>query len=716
LKRYFVFLLCGLFLYPAVIFANIETDTLSLPKSIIYKKYISSNTFAGPSGFAAGKPKKALFKGIRFSGYARLYAFHRSMQQYYNIAPTQGLTLPVNLTIGDGYQQPLMLFRMEANPTAKTYFQMELQFDHRFLTQASSPYTSDSLGRVASLYVIFKLEGTVDTRIGKIKLTAGGGANWYRMSPATLWTYQYRDDLFERYPWEPEGHDFSRYNSSYAVGDIPRDQRFGRQATQGFILEGTNMPAGFDVALLYGKTQSGGGYQSYFSSAPQNLFGSRIGKKLGDHKIGFNYYNQFGYTDSKVKYLPIVKGTDSFYVEDNRTSQIVATLDGQFDFDKFSFYTEVGGGSYLSNLYNAGLKNNAKPGVDHVSRYKRNWGETMFFELTTKKQFTRIPLKLSYYRINRNVVNNSSMVMNTSVEQAKPSTATPDAYYVNYYDGVVTDVGQLANNRQGMNLSAEKDFNKLKTKLSTHIAQELVNLFGDLRNGARATAIPGAHYDSTVSRLPYTNSITFEHRLNGVTRSRFAFYERFTGPYNRIHSIFRRTYENIAITDTVVNYKKSFNTLEFSMKYKMRLFGKELLMTNFTNYSSVQDHWSAIPLFTNKAFLRYFYEEFMAFYAIHQKVTLVGFWGVERVLGNNRTELADANGKLITDSKGRAVASANGKPIDQTGYGFGLGIDYNFDTQASLHIRQRWFTQQDKNFTLDKFKGNEMTIEFKVFF
>ncbi|HSZ72544.1 MAG TPA: hypothetical protein VK750_07685, partial [Cytophagaceae bacterium] len=211
-------------------------------------------------------------------------------------------------------------------------------------------------------------------------------------------------------------------------------------------------------------------------------------------------------------------------------------------------------------------------------------------------------------------------------------------------------------------------------------------------------------------------SITFEHRLNGVTRSRFAFYERFTGPYNRIHSIFRRTYENIAITDTVVNYKKSFNTLEFSMKYKMRLFGKELLMTNFTNYSSVQDHWSAIPLFTNKAFLRYFYEEFMAFYAIHQKVTLVGFWGVERVLGNNRTELADANGKLITDSKGRAVASANGKPIDQTGYGFGLGIDYNFDTQASLHIRQRWFTQQDKNFTLDKFKGNEMTIEFKVFF
>jgi hypothetical protein len=566
---------------------------------------------------------------------------------------------------------------------------------------------------MTSLYVIFKLEGSVDTKIGKIKLTAGGGANWFRISPSTLWGYQYRDDLFERYPWEPEGHDFARYNSSYSVGDIPRDQRFGMQATQGFILEGTNMPAGFDVALLYGKTQTGGGYQSYIVKSPQNMFASRVGKKLGDHKIGFNYYNQFGYTSNNVVYLPIVKGADTFYVEDNRTSQIVSTIDGRFEFKDFSIYTELGVGSYLSSHYNQGLKDNAKPGVGHISRYKRNWSENLFFEIATKRQL----FKLDVYRIGRYVVNNSSSVANTSVEEAKPSTATPDQYYTNYYDGMVTDVGQLANNRQGANLIANKSFGKLKTKLSLGIAQEIVNLVGDLRNGARAHAVAGAKLvDSVYTKEPFTNSITFEHRLNGVTRSRFGFYERFTGPYSRVHSIFRRTYDNIVITDSIVNYKKSFSTAQLELKYKFRLLGKELLVTNFVNYSSVQDHWSPIPVFTNKAFLRYFYEEFMAFYNIQTKLTLVGFWGMERVVGNNRTELADANGKLITNANGRPIASTNGKPIDQTGYGFGLGFDYNFHSQASIHVRQRWFTHQDKNFTLDRFKGNEMTVEFKVFF
>jgi len=713
LKRYFVFLLCGLFLYPAVLSASVESDTLCLGKSLSYKKYGSPSAI-GVSTAQAAKPKRNFFKNMRYSGYARLFVLHRQMHDYYNIAPTQGLSLPTNLTVGDGYQQPLLLFRLEGNPTAKTYFNMELQFDHRLLTRyTDGPFLSDSMGRGASLYVIFKLEGAIDTKIGKFKLTAGGGANWFRLSPTTLWGYQYRDDLFDRYPWEPEGHDFARYNSSYAVGDIPRDQRFGMAATQGFILEGTDLPAGLDVALLYGKTQATGGFQSYFTYTPQNFVGGRIGKKLGDHKIGFNYFNQFGYSTNKVEYKPIAQGTDTFYVENNRLSTIIGTVDGRFEFKKFDFYAEVGAGSYLSNTYNAGLKSNAKPGVDNTSRYKRDWSETMFFELSTKKELTYLPIKISYYRIGRYIVNNSSSISNTSVENATANPDVPDRFYTNYYDGMVTDIGQLANNRQGINLFTNKDFGKLKARLGMSMAQELVNLVGDMRNGARGRAL-GATDSSAIA--PYTNSITFEHRLNSTTRSRFGFYERFTGPYGRVHSIFRHAYDNIAITDSIVDYKKSFSTAQLDLKYKFQLFGKELLMTNYINYSSVQDNWSPIPVFSDKAFLRYFYEEFMAFYAIHPKLTVVGFWGMERVVGNNRTELADANGNLITDANKRPVADPNGKAIDQTGYGYGLGLDYNFHSSASINIRQRWFSHSDKNFTRDRFNGNEMTIEFKVFF
>ncbi len=367
----------------------------------------------------------------------------------------------------------------------------------------------------------------------------------------------------------------------------------------------------------------------------------------------------------------------------------------------------------MSSTYNGGLKSNAKTGIEHASYYKKLWSETMFFELSTKKELTYLPIKISYYRIGRYVVNNSSSVANTSVENAKANPGVSDRFYTNYYDGMVTDVGQLANNRQGINLFTNKDFGKLKARLGLNIAQELVNLVGDLRNGGRGRSM---NVTDSNALVPFTNSITFEHRLNSVTRSRFGFYERFTGPYGRTHSIFRHAYDNIVITDSVVNYKKSFSTMQLDLKYKLKLFGKELILNNYMNYSSVQENWSPIPVFSDKAFLRYFYEEFMAFYAIHSKLTLVGFFGMERAVGNNRTELADANGNLITDAKGRPVADPKGKGIDQTGYGYGLGIDYNFHSSASINIRQRWFDHKDKNFTRDRFSGNEMTIEFKVFF
>lgn len=725
MKKYFIFLLFGLFLSPLAILAEDGKDSLSVSQPHLYKHYTGSiflrKNYKGSTNFvetlsntnSVAKAKKSWFKGMRYSGYARFYPMYRNLSQYYDVPanPATGLTVPVNISADDGYIQPLMLFRLEANPTAKTYFQMELQFAN--LLKRKTTFT-DTTGKLANLYVTFQLVGAVDTRIGHIKLTAGGGSNWARLSPSTLWGYQYRDDLFERYPWEPEGHDFARYTSAYAVGDIPRDQRFGKQATQGFILEGTNMPLGFDATLIYGKATTSGGFQSYLTRAPINIYAARIGKTLGAHKLGVNYFNEAGYTSNQVKYKPIAKGTDTFYVADNYISQLVTTVDATLSFKNFSIYTELGGGSYLSNTYNAGLKDNAKQGVGNVSKYKRDWSENLFLEVTTKKELTGIPLKVGAYRIGEHVVNTNSSMLNTTLEQAKPSLGTPDRYNTNYYDGVITDVGQLANNRQGINISANKKFNRLTTKLDMGIAQEIKNLVGDLRNGGRGKEAGLA--DTSLSLIPYTNSISYEHRLNGLTRSRFQMFERFTGPYNRIQSVYRRTYDNFAITDTLVDYKKSFNTIDLDLKYKFKFLGKELLLTSFSVYSSVQDHWSPIPVFTKDAFIRYFYQELMAFYAIHPKVTLVGFYGIERVRGNSRLEVADANGNVIKDGKGRPVADPNGKTVDQRGYGYGVGLDYNFHARASLNLRNRWYAHQDKSFTRDQFKGTEVTMEFKVFF
>ncbi len=316
LKRYFVFLLCGLLMFPAVVFAKDEPDSLSHPQSFLYRNstgnFLYKNYTAGTNFIDQSKntttetSKRNWFRAIRYSGYARFYPLYRKMNSYYNepALAAQGLTVPGNLTADDGYPQPLMLFRLEANPTAKSWFQMEWQFDN--LLKRTNTFT-DTSGRIANLYIILQLQGGVETKFGKFKVIAGGGVNWYRLSPSTLWQYQFRDDLFDRYPWEPEGHDFARYNSAYASGDIPRDQRFGKQATQGFILEGTNLPAGFEAVAIYGKAATSGGFQSYLTQNNMNMVAGRVAKTFGNHKIGYNYFNQFGYTSNTINYTKVVK-------------------------------------------------------------------------------------------------------------------------------------------------------------------------------------------------------------------------------------------------------------------------------------------------------------------------------------------------------------------------------------------------------------------------
>lgn len=657
--------------------------------------------------------KKKWFEGIRYSGNARFVGFYRKMDKYYaNPGYTGMLTSPINISAGDGTQQPLFLLALEGNPSAASKFKVEFNFDHLLLRQA--PRTDDD-GRLANLFVLFNFEGSTDTRIGNLKLIAGGGVNWYRMSQSSFWGYQYRDDFFERYPWEPDVNDFERYSYYYSQESIPRDARFGMQATQGFILEAGSLPMGFDAAVLYGKNTQTGGFQSYVYRDPQKMFATRVGKTLGDHKVGVNYFHQYGHTNNKVQYTEVIQELDSFYVEGNYTSTLINTVDARLKFKKFDIYTEIGAGSYLSNSYNEGLKSGVKPGGENISKYKRSWDETAFVEITTEKELTLIPLKVNAYRIGANVVNNSSSVFNTSVEEITASPETPEEYKVSYYDGMVTEVGQLTNNRQGANVLAFFNIKSLKAKFGLGFAQEINNLAGDLRNGARAERVAGSNADSNTV-VPFTNSITFHQRLNGVSRSRFDNYRRFGGPYNRLMTNFRRSFENIAITDTEIDYKKSFSNMELLLKYKCKLFRKDLILTNFVDFSSVQENMTPVPVFSDAAFLRYFYEELMAFYSMSPKVTLVSFVGLEKVKANMRTELADENGLLITDDNGRPIADVNGKPIDQNGFGFGVGVDYNFAARSSLHLRSRWFTHKDNSFTQDEFKGNEITFEFKKFF
>jgi len=199
-----------------------------------------------------------------------------------------------------------------------------------------------------------------------------------------------------------------------------------------------------------------------------------------------------------------------------------------------------------------------------------------------------------------------------------------------------------------------------------------------------------------------SDTITFMHRANAFRRSRFTPNSNESGPYARIRNRTRTVFEFIEITDSIKGYKKGFNAAELTLKYKLSLFNRDLVLVNYTNYGSIREGASALPGVgnQNKIFLTTFYDEFTGFYAIKKKVVLIGFVAIESNQGNMRTTLS----------------SETGKPLNQQGYGFGGGLDYDFMKNAGLYFRHRWMAHQDYNFVLDTFRGQETTVELKYFF
>jgi hypothetical protein len=612
---------------------------------------------------------------IRFSGYVRGFFQYRDMNKYYqdmyggpNNITVNGVN-NVGSNLQNGYPEPFLMLQADANPTARTSVTVQYYLDNQMTGQRS-----DS-GRQALLYRLFNFKGNIYSNFGTFSLTAGGGVNWARMSPFTLGNniQFYRQDLFERLPWQYYGSSAARYSSNYTDENVAVDTRWSRAGTQGFMLEGSGLPAGFGFMALYGKTDNSGGFRSYVqtSNSPiKNFLAGRLYNNYFGHEIGINYFSQFGYTNA-YQLKP--------------EQQRILTMDFKLKPRNLDIYLEVGAGSYRS------------------PDYKEKWTPTANLQVQVDKKVIGMPFSVQLYEVGSSVVNINSDVMNSSIPYVQPSypiQGTTNSLFgssdITTFPGIMTEVGQLTNNRKGLNIKGNTSIGNLKIAFGYSVNQEIENKYGS---------------------DPRYNVVQFNHRLNAFTRSRFAYYTSGNGPYASITNIYRRTFETVQITDVNPNYLKSFNAVDLTLKYKINLFKKELILVNYTTYSTAQDHLSAVPLTDNSAFVRYFYEEFNAFYPLHKKVTLVGQFGVETMKGGDRTSMVDNQGNLITNTDGSFAAKpVGGKARDQLGTGIGLGVDYDFSERAGLFFRHRFFHHKDKNFTKDEFQGQESSVELKIFF
>lgn len=657
---------------------------------------------------------------LRFSGFVRLLGYYRNMEEYYAQPVQNGLTLPVAIGLNDGTAQPNLMFKVEGNFSPKTYFQIHQSFVNYLGTNATENIIYGNNGKLASVFGDgFFFQGNTHTKFGSFELKAGGGSMYKKLSPMTLWTFQYRDDMFERYPWDPAGSNWLRYESYYNTGDIPRDRRWGRRSIQGIVLDAYNLPGDIDVAVVYGKNQNSGGFDNWSSNIPQNMFAGRITKDIGFHNIGFNWHSQFGYDSTFKTVDSIMFQNENYAVNSNRTAQVNYTLDGLLELKHVRLYAELGMGSYVSQYYfhKDTLSN---PSKDKVNDYKRPWSPMLYVEADVKKSWFGFPFKMTGFRIGQHAINNSSAMQNSSIEEAMTGKDYSQFGAIDqtlYFEGMLTEIGQITNNRQGLDFKTKRNFKNLVVELAIGMQQELVNIGADtVQRGFQLDRGGVANADGLGAFGGVNNSVSFYHIVNQFQRGRFHYNRRYQGPYNRLQSDFRRSWENIAITDTTVDYKKSFNMLDLTLKYKTNVAKRPLILSAFFRANSVQDAFSVVPKFNDEAFITQQFYELMGFYQLNNKWSILAFYSTETAKGNQRTELADANGNLITDANGKPVFDANGSPIDQVGNGYGIGFDYDFTERACLDVRYRWYTHEDKNFTQDKFNGQDMTVELKVFF
>ncbi len=506
-----------------------------------------------------------------------------------------------------------------------------------------TPLTGSTIDYAKGLNLGVNLNGTHSTKYGTFSVRMGG-IHWYTLSPFTFAsnTGYNRISLFERNPWDPNTKNtIDRYSRFYNEGLLNQDTRWGQQALQGFILDGMRLPKEFSFAFMHGKSQFNGGSLP----TPNTLTAGKVRK---DFSKGFVSLN--GITSTRF--------SDSLAIE--TIGYHLATTEFEVKLKDIKFKGEVGAGKYFSpNFENA------------------PWGEAIDVKVELSKKFTYFPIEVRYFQISPHVINNNGIFWNTSIAEYNgdivgnvPSgSQTPLIPFASS----LTSIGQMTNNRRGIILNVDMPFKQHKVTLGYSAAKEMVGL---------------------------SDKITYGHAANNLAFSRmwrWAFPSE-VGPYGNLNKVYRGVFETVQITDSIV--AKGFNSLEVSYKSHYKIFNRDLFIFYLGGFYSVQDDFSPLPKFSQKAYLQSYSNQLEFYYNIVDKIVLSNYFGIDRIIANDQTQL-DA---------------LSGLAKNQIGFSYAIGLDIELSPNTGLFIRQRWMNYKDLSFSLDRYSGTETSVELKIYF
>jgi hypothetical protein len=505
-----------------------------------------------------------------------------------------------------------------------------------------TPLTGSQTDYVKGLNLGVNLTGSHSTKFGTFTVRTGG-IHWYTISPFTFAsnTGYNRFSVFERNPWDPAMKSlYDRYHTFYSNGALTQDTRWGQQAFQGVIIDGLRLPKEFSFAYMYGKSQFNGGALP----TPNTLMAGKIKKEFKNNFVSLNGISSKTFKDSLAQ---IAIGYNLF------------TTEFKFKWKEIQLSGEVGSGNYYSPIATS------------------KWGEALDIKLQFTKEWTHFPLEVRYFQISPNVINNNGVFWNSSIQEYNDNftgTTNPGSQtsLIPFASSLVS-IGQMTNNRRGLILNMDMDLKKHKFMVGYSAASEIVAL---------------------------SNKITYGHPANNLALSRFWrwSFPASVGPYGNLNKIYRGVYETVQIKDSIT--AKGFNSLEISYKTEFKVFGKDLLLFYLGGFHSVQSSFSALPRYSQAAYLQSYNNQLEFYYLLFPKVILSNYFGYDRIIANQHTAL-DADTK---------------KAKNQEGISYAIGLDVQLAKNTGLYLKHRWMTYQDFNFSLDKYNGTETTVELKIYF
>lgn len=658
-------------------------------EKLLKPQVLAENNSSQESTVAKPLPKAVTKKGfsnLEINGYIRFESVFRHLDERYRfqkdnsgVDPLTNNTILVNGMNWDypynngratGYREPLMMLEMKVQPIYNTFLKTDFIIDNQMVGNIMD--TSSQTARRIEMYRYINAEVEHVKNWGTIRLKAGG-VHFTQFSPLTFYSYEWRDDMFERYPWEWRNNSNEIYNQYYESSTVARDPRFANTSVGGFFVEGEKLPRNFSFKALFGKTgNANNGFLTFNSDNYKYVKAFRLAKIINGTEVGFNFYNQFAWQQNSGNARKKTSGKD----EEN-----IVTVNTSYANKLFSLAAEAGFSNF--STFNQ-LDTDSSAGIYKNTYYNFPSTPLMRVKLESSKILPNVPMYVLAYYIGKSYLN-----LNSSVLTSSPfGSVQQQMAYVSAYPNAVTELGQMTANRMSAVYAISPKFGKLKTSLGLGWSKQV----------------------SVDSMLPY---ISFQHRVASINRSRFWFYRSQAGDFYNLTNYWRRSWEELYISDkSVIKSKPCFITIDLNLKYKFTLAGKDLILSNYTNYNNVYAG-TAPSVWKGNSLLNYIFNDAMFFYKLNKTFTLVGQYCIERAV---------SNGNRVMKFKGDNVKEG----INQIGKSYGIGLDIITGARSGLYIRQKWYQHTDKNYQnilfsdgtvrSDSFKGYETSAEFKIFF